>query len=185
MTLSYLLLACRVMLAGVFVVSLVSKVRSRAAYADFGRSVVDWRVVPRRWSAPVVAGVVAGEAGVVLLLALPWTVLVGFVAGGLLLAAFTGAIAVTLRRGPSATCRCFGAGKTRLGTAHVVRNLLLVAVCVTGAVAATMTAGLPSNAPGLGLTLTAAVVGVVFVVHFDEIAALRELWARPTVGGRK
>lgn len=182
---SYLLLACRVMLAGVFVVSLISKVRSRAAYAEFRRSVVEWRVLPRRWSARAAAGVVAGEAGVVLLLALPWTVLVGFVAGALLLAAFTVGMWMTLRRGRSATCRCFGAAKTRLGMAHVVRNLLLVAVCVTGTVAAMVAAGPPPNAPGSVLTMSVAAVGVLFVVRFDDITTLTELWARPTMEGRK
>jgi hypothetical protein len=169
---SYLLLACRVMLAGIFVVSLVSKVRSRTAYAGFRRSVAEWRVVPRHRSAAVAAGAVAGEAGVVLLLVLPWTVPVGFITGAVLLAAFTAGIVVVLRRQRAVTCRCFGASTTKLGATHVVRNLLLFTLCVAGAVSAAVAAGPPPTAPGAALALSVAAIGVLIVVRIDDLVAL-------------
>lgn len=169
---SYLLLACRVMLAAVFVVALFGKVRSRSAYADFRRSVVDWRVLPRRWSVAAAAGTVVGEAGVVLLLALPGTAAIGFAAGALLLAAFTAGIVMALRLGRTATCRCFGASTTTLGAAHVVRNVILVGLCITGAVSTAVAGGSELSWPGSVLALTSAAVGVLFVVRFDDLAAL-------------
>jgi len=168
---TYLFLACRFMLAGIFVVSLISKVRSGRAYADFRRSIDDWKVVPRRWSAPIAAGVVAGEAAVVLLLALPRTAPIGFVAAVLLLTAFTAGISVVLRRRRTVTCQCFGVSTTPVGAAHMVRNLLLLALCVTGALTATAGGARPT-APGAALALSVAAVGVLVVVRFDDLVAL-------------
>lgn len=170
---SYLLLACRVMLAAVFVVALVGKVRNRAAYAEFRQSVVEWRVLPRRWSVAAAAGTVAGEAGVLLLLALPWTAAIGFALGALLLAAFTTGIVLALRLGRTATCRCFGASTTTLNAAHVVRNAILIVLCLAGAVGATVADGAEQLSwPGAILALSAAGIGALFVVRFDDLAAL-------------
>lgn len=168
---SLLALACRVMLVAVFVVSLVSKVRGRAAYADFRRSVAGWQVVPPRLSEAAAAGAVAGEAAVVALLALPWTVPAGFVAAAIVLAAFTSGIVSTLRRGRVTSCRCFGASAARLGPAHVVRNGLLLAVCVAGLAGDALATGSPSVA-GSALAVSAAAIGALFVVRFDDVVAL-------------
>jgi hypothetical protein len=159
------------MLVAVFVVSLVSKVRGRAAYADFRRSLVAWQVFPPRWSQAAAAGVVAGEAAVVGLLALPWTVPVGFAAAAVVLAAFTGGIVWALRRGRVTSCRCFGASTATLGPAHVIRNGLLLLVCAGGVVGGALAAGSPTVG-GAALAVSAAAIGVLFVVRFDDIVAL-------------
>jgi hypothetical protein len=170
---SYLLLACRVMLAAVFVVALVGKIRNRAAYADFRQSIVDWRVLPRRWSVTAAAGTVAAETGVLLLLALPGTAAIGFVAGAALLAAFTIGIALALRLGRTATCRCFGASTTTLSATHVIRNVILIGLCITGTVSAMVVADDSKLSwPGSVLALSSAGIGVLFVVRFDDLAAL-------------
>jgi len=168
---SYLALACRAMLVAVFVVSFVSKVRGRAAYADFRRSVVEWQVLPARWSGPAAAGAVAGEVVVVLLLALLWTAPVGFVAAAIVLAAFTFGIVSAVRRGRVTSCRCFGASTATIGPAHVVRNGLLVVVCAAGVVGEASATGSPSVG-GAALALSAAAIGVLFVVRFDDVVAL-------------
>jgi hypothetical protein len=159
------------MLVAVFVVSLVSKVRGRAAYADFRRSVAAWQVLPLRWSGPAAAGAVAGEAAVVVLLALPWTVPLGFVAAASVLAAFTFGIVSALRRGRVTTCRCFGASTASIGPAHVVRNGLLLAVCAGGVAGEALATGSPSVG-GAALAMSAAAIGVLFVVRFDDVVAL-------------
>jgi hypothetical protein len=169
---NYVLLACRVLLITIFVVALVGKVRGRAAYTEFRRSVIEWRVLPRRWSAVVAAAAVTGEAVVVLLLMLPASVQVGFVAGALLLAAFTTGVIRMLRLGRPARCRCFGASTVTLSGAHVVRNAMLIGLCVTGAVAATGAGGSSLTVPGAVLALSAAAVGVLFVVRFDDLASV-------------
>jgi hypothetical protein len=169
---SYVLLACRVTIVVVFVVAVAGKVRGRAAYADFRRSITEWRVLPRRASAAAAAATVAGEVGVVLLLALPGMATAGFAAGALLLAAFTTGVVLALRRGRTATCRCFGASTTRLGGAHVARNAILIGVCVAGAVSALVADGAPIHWPGAILALVSAGVGALFVVRFDDLVAL-------------
>jgi hypothetical protein len=168
----YVVLACRAVLVGIFVVSLAGKIRGRRAYASFRMSVIEWRVLSRRWSAAAAVGAVAGEAGVVVLLALPWAVWSGFVLAGVMLAAFTVGISLALRRGRTAVCRCFGASTTPLGMTQVVRNLLLLAVCVTGAVGATVSSGPLRNLPGSAVALSAAATAVLFVVRLDDVLAL-------------
>jgi hypothetical protein len=108
---------------------------------------------------------------VVLLLVLPWTVPMGFITGAVLLAAFTAGIVVVLRRRRAVTCRCFGASTTKLGATHVVRNLLLLTLCVAGAISAAVAAG-PPTAPGAALALSVAAIGVLIVARVDDLVAL-------------
>jgi hypothetical protein len=164
-------LTCRAVLIGIFAVSLASKVRGRSAYAKFRESVVRWRVLSRGWSRAAAAGVVVGEAAVVVLLALPWAGVPGFALAGALLAAFTVGISLAMRRGRAAACRCFGAG-ARLRLAHVVRNLVLLGVCVVGAAGATVSSGAPRRLPESAVALSVAAVGVLFVTRFDDLVAL-------------
>jgi hypothetical protein len=170
--LTYVVLACRAVLVGIFVVSLASKIRSRTAYATFRMSVIEWRVLSRRRSAAAAVGAVAGEAGGVLLLALPWTVWSGFVLAGVVLTAFTVGISLALPRGRTALCRCFGASTTPLGMAQVVRNLVLLAVCVTGIVGANVSIGPPRSLAASAVALSAAAAAALFMVRLDDVIAL-------------
>ena len=97
-----------------------------------------------------------------------------------LLLAFAGAIAVVLRRGVQASCRCFGgSGAAPFRPHHIVRNLVLVAVAVTGLVAVLAGPALTWEAVALG-----AVPGVVvalLVTRLDDLVALFS----PTPVGRR
>jgi hypothetical protein len=168
----YVELACRALLVGVFAVSLAGKLRGGGAYADFRRSVVQWRVLSRGWSTAAAAGAAVGEAGVVLFLAPPWPGWLGFALAGALLTAFTAGISLALRRGRAAVCRCFGVSAAPLSAAHVVRNLLLLGVCVIGTVGASGSTGAAPTVPGSAMALLVAAVGVLFVVRFDDVVAL-------------
>ncbi|MEV6522568.1 MauE/DoxX family redox-associated membrane protein [Longispora sp. NPDC051575] len=176
----YLALAARCLLGLVFLASVSTKVTGPAAYGAFVRSVRRMRLFPPALVAPVAAVVVVAEAAIVVLVAVPTvaTALAGFaVAAGLLLA-FAGGIALTVRRGTSTTCRCFGASTVPLGPAHVVRNLLLVAVAVVGGAAV-----LSGGSLRLGESLVAAVAGLVvggLVTVMDDIRGL----FRPTPASR-
>lgn len=165
-------LGCRALLVGVFLISLLSKVRGKRAYADFRRSVVGWRVLSRRRSALAAAIAVAGETATVVLLALPWTRWVGFVSGAGLLAAFTAGIVVVLRRGQLATCRCFGTSSTALNPTHVIRNVGLLVVCAVGAIGVVVSTGPPPDLAGSALALATAAMALLFVVRFDDVVAL-------------
>lgn len=176
----YLVVACQAMLFCVFATSVISKVRSRAAYLDFRQSVAAFRVLPPSWSKMAARATVAGEAGVVFLLALPWTALVGFALATGLLGAFTVAIVLALRGGQTAPCRCFGASAAPLSGSHVVRNLSLLAVSLTGLVGGAVLTGPTRDPAGLTLSLAVAAVAALFVVRFDDVAAL----LRPPAGDR-
>jgi hypothetical protein len=168
----YIMLWCRAAIAGVFLVSVLSKLWGRAALAEFIRWVASLRLVPRRWSRPLAYCAVAAEVGALILLAVPSTVVLGLAHGTVLLAMLTGAIVVTLRRGDRAPCRCFGAGTARLGLPHVIRNLVLIAVCGTGLAVAPFGPGMALHPVGVMITLLGAAVIVLLVLQFDDLVAL-------------
>ncbi|MER7504576.1 MauE/DoxX family redox-associated membrane protein [Nonomuraea pusilla] len=117
-------------------------------------------------AAPVAAAVLAGESAAVALLVLGERA--GFGLAAAMPAAFATAILLALRRGSAATCRCFGVTAAPLSRAQIVRNLLLIAVAVTGWV---MPGGSVELA-GAALALVAAAVLAAVLVLFDDLADL-------------
>ena len=103
----------------------------------------------------------------------------GFAVAAGLLAVFTGAIVLSLRRGNAAPCRCFGASSTPLGPRHVARNAVLVALALLGLVAALVPG--PADLAGLVVAGAAGVVAGVTITAFDDIAALVSGGTPPTV----
>jgi hypothetical protein len=93
-----------------------------------------------------------------------------------LLAAFTTGIAIVLRRGTRAGCRCFGATERPYGPHHLVRNGLLIAAALGGA----LTAGQPTDLPAALIAIAAGVIAALVLVTFDE---LLDLFATPARGG--
>ncbi|MGK5639348.1 MauE/DoxX family redox-associated membrane protein [Streptomyces sp. URMC 126] len=168
----YVVAAARGLLGLVFLVSAVGKVSGRAAFMAFAASVRSLGVVTPRRARPVAGAVVVGEAAVCGLLATParGAAAAGFLVAAGLLAAFTVGIVAAVRRGASTPCRCFGASTTPLGIPHVVRNVLLCAVAVTGACVVPRAAGAE---PGGVLAVGAAgsLAGAV-VTQLDRLLAL-------------
>jgi hypothetical protein len=133
----YLALACRGAVGVVFLVSVFGKLHSRLAFRAFA----SWLAalpVPLARSQPRAAAAViaAAEALIVVLIALQWTGRVGLVLAAVLLAVFTAGTLLAVARGSDAPCRCFGASTLPLGWRHAVRDALLGAAAVAGAVAA-------------------------------------------------
>ncbi|MBE8526059.1 methylamine utilization protein MauE [Amycolatopsis sp. H6(2020)] len=168
---SYLLIACRTLLLGVFLAALAGKVRRRAAYRDFVASLRALGVLPGRLVAVTAAAVTAAEAAIVVLLAVPGTVPAGFLLTAVLLTAFTTGIVVAVRRGTTAPCACFGASVTPLGRVHVVRNLVLLGTAGAGLAVAGAGGG-GGEFAGAALAVAAAVVALVPVLRLDDLAAL-------------
>ncbi|MER7043375.1 MauE/DoxX family redox-associated membrane protein [Streptomyces jumonjinensis] len=173
----YLVFACRILLAGVFLTALAGKVRNKAAFDEFAVSVERLGRLPRRVSRAVAVAVAAGEAAAVALLAAGPTVPAGFALGVLLLLGFTAGIVRALRAGSAAPCRCFGASVTPLGPVHVVRNLVLAAVGGAGGAAALTgpATGWPPHPGGAAVAGVAALVALVLVVRLDDLTALFRL----------
>lgn len=169
----YVLVGCRSLVALVFVVSLVGKLRGGWAYAEFVAAT--GRLAPRRVSpggarrlATVVAAV---EVAIVTLMLAPAATPIGFATATTLLLAFTGAILLALRRGERAPCRCFGSARHALGYPQVVRNLVLLSVCVLGLVGGQLSTTAPDPARAL-LAVVAGAVAATAVVMSDDIVAL-------------
>jgi hypothetical protein len=176
----YLLTTCQVLLAGVFVLALASKVRGRADFGAFTASIRALGLLSGAGSAMAAYALVAAEAVVVLLLLFPSTVIAGLAGAGATLTVMTAGILAALRRGRRGTCRCFGASDTPLGRVHVVRNLFLITGAATGLAAGLATAGTesPAHPAGLALAAVVAAVGILIVVRLDDLVALFTISSR-------
>jgi thiol-disulfide isomerase/thioredoxin len=151
-------LACRLLLAAVFVVSAVSKLRdaagARQAIEDFG--------LPRPLVRPIAAALPIVELGLgVLLVVADPAATLGAVGSLLLLSAFTATIVLNLLRGRQVDCHCFGRlSGGPAGWRTVTRNavlLLLAAVPLRDA------GGMPSL-PAAADDYTAAELGTTAVL---------------------
>jgi Methylamine utilisation protein MauE len=166
---AYLALGCRCLVGIVFAVSAFSKLRSGPAYRAFAAWLAGLPLSSaraRQTAAPVIA---VAEAAIVVLLALPWTVLGGFLTATVALAVFTGGTFLAVRRGAGEPCQCFGTSAAPLGFRHAIRNMLLCVAAVAGA--ATASGGLAHPA-GIALSLAAGAGAAVFVLFLDDIAAV-------------
>ncbi|MET8847600.1 MauE/DoxX family redox-associated membrane protein [Amycolatopsis sp. NPDC004625] len=161
----YLRAAGAALIAVVFAVSSVSKLRD---FRGFARSVPALVPMPARWVTPVALTVVVAEAGSAVLVVVPATAPAGFLLASALLLAFTAAIAASLRRGRPAPCRCFGVSETPAGPRHLARNSVLLCLAVLGALA-------PETLPPLAGAVVACGAGVVvavLVIAMDDIAVV-------------
>ena len=161
----YLRAACATLIGLVFVASAVTKLRD---FGGFARSLPALAPVAPGLVRPLASAVVAAEAVVPVLLAVPPWASYGFALAFGLLTAFTAAIVLALRRGRRARCRCFGASGAPVGPRHLVRNGTLLAVTALGW-AAPPSLAVPA---GLAVAATAGLAGAVLVISFDDVADL-------------
>lgn len=168
----YVAIVCRLLIGVVFAASAATKLIGPSAFNAFVTSVRQMRVVPGNAARPVAYVVVAAEALIVALVAIPLasTAVAGFAIAAGLLAAFAVGITISVRRGERTPCRCFGKSTTPLGPIHVVRNIFLICVTFLGIVGALAAGGVD-----LGGAAVAAVAGAVagaLVVALDDIVDL-------------
>lgn len=169
---SYLSLGCRGVLVGIFLISLVGKVRSRESYLEFvsaTQRLLATGGTRARGLAPLVVG---AEAAVVLALSLPQSGRGGFALAAGLLCCFSVALIRALRRGFDAPCRCFGASTSPVRGYHVARNGLLVVVAAVGLVNAWASNATHYEAAGVALTGLVTVVWVLIIARLDDLVAL-------------
>ncbi|MFC4589316.1 MauE/DoxX family redox-associated membrane protein [Sphaerisporangium corydalis] len=161
----YVRAGCATLIALVFLASAVAKLRD---LPGFRRSLPALAPVGAGLVRPLAMLVVALEAATPILLVTPPATSYGFALACALLIAFSAAIAVALRRGRQAPCRCFGASSTPIGPRHLVRNATLLGI-----------AGLGWLAPerlfppaGGAVAVAAGLFGAILIVSFDDIADL-------------
>lgn len=168
----YLAIACRTAVAIAFLVAVTAKIAGRGSFGEFTRSVAAMRVVPPTTARTVAGASVTAEALVVVLTAIPAraTAVAGCALAALLSVMFSGAIAVSLRHGNRAPCRCFGRSPTPLGTRHLARNAILLLVSAAGAAAA-LGNGVVHPAAAVVAAGTGLFVGLVMAAY-DEVVEL-------------
>jgi hypothetical protein len=166
---AYGALTCGAILAFVFGPSALAKIRT---FDDFAASVRQLRILPALPVRPLAAGVVAAEALVPVLLLIPVTVPVGFCLAAVLLTAFGVATVISMRRGTSMPCPCFGATTTApLGSRHLVRNALLLAACAVG-LAGTVADSSEMAPAGTIVSLAGAGLAALLVIRLDDLIDL-------------
>lgn len=164
-------IACRGMLALVFLASAVAKAGN---FGGFVAAVRQLRLVPGTMPRPVARLVVAAEFGTVGLLLLPAPA-AGFGLAVVLAVLFSVVIEVSVRRGIRVPCPCFGASGDFLNRKQLVRNALLVVVAIVGLLSPAGTVDL------VEIMISVAVAGFLaaVVIRFDDVADL--LMPRPAV----
>jgi Methylamine utilisation protein MauE len=167
---------CCWLVAVVFAISAVGKVRTAPVRLAFRRSLAGMAVLPARAVGTVAAAVPVAEAASVVLIVMPPTAVLGCVLALALLVTFTTGIVIVLRRGTRAGCLCFGTTERPYGPRHLVRNALLAAAALAGAAAS----GHPTDLPGALIAIAAGVLAALVLVTFDEML---DLFARPVRGG--
>ncbi|WSA51820.1 hypothetical protein OIE67_48620 [Nonomuraea fuscirosea] len=176
----YVVVWGRLLVLGIFLVSLAGKVRGRQAFREFLMATGTLLAVERRWARWLGSLAVVAEVGIVVLVAVPGTVAVGFALAAVTLGGFGYALVRAMGRGKGASCRCFGASEKPVGRHHVIRNVVLIGVALVamGATFAGTSGGV--ELPGVVIAAVAAAVCVLVVVRLDDIAEL----FRPAPVGR-
>jgi hypothetical protein len=167
-------IALRTMLAVVFGVAFISKIRSRAAFTEFAGSLGDIGWLRAPWRAAAAAAIPVLEAAVVALLAVPRAVPAGLAATAVLLCAFTAVTGLEAARGRRVRCRCFGSGTPGTGPepkAQIARNIVLLAAAAAGLALEPASHG-GSGAGQLVAALGLALLAAVALVRWDDLAYL-------------
>ncbi len=129
-TMTYLLLACQLILAIVLLLAATGKALS----SDHFLAAIRLSLVPAALVIPIAVLVPAAEASLALALVVsPVTVLPLILLAILaLLVGFTGWMLWMQARGMHLSCGCFGTGDAKIGRTTILRNVLLIAICLAG-----------------------------------------------------
>lgn len=168
----YVAIGCRAALVTVFLIAVAGKVAGRGSFREFVGSVARLRVVRPRAATAAAVVTVSAEALVIVLAASPPRPadLAGCALAGLLAVMFSCAIAVSLRHGNRAPCRCFGRSTTPLGGRHLARNAVLLTVSAAGA--ATSAVGGAAHLAGVVVAAGGGLFAGLAIAACDEIAEL-------------
>jgi hypothetical protein len=181
----YLVLFCRLVVAGVFALSVAGKLSGIASFeAVIGEIVRVRRAArPLAWATVSAEGIVVLTAVIGVPMALP-----GFVLAILLLAAFSAVLGLLMVRRPGMSCNCFGQGSQPVSGYEIARNAVLLGVAVTGSIplgsdASASWPWIPAEAAGVLLTGLVAATMVTLLLHLRDIVALLRPLRSPVPGG--
>ncbi|MEV6560500.1 MauE/DoxX family redox-associated membrane protein [Nocardia sp. NPDC051756] len=168
----YVVLSCRYLLAGVFLVALVGKLRSRATYLEFVAATGALLGVGDRAARRAALSTVAAEVIIVCALIAEPAARVGLGLAALLLGCFTVALLSALRRGSTTPCRCFGASTTPIRVEHVLRSATLGVLALAGLLV-DLTLATHHYAPaGVAVSVPAVAAGILLSTRLDDVVDL-------------
>ena len=162
-------IACRCLFGTVFAFSVVSKVRSRAAWNSLRAWLAAMPFRPLRLKGMPLALITAETAVVALVAAAP---LAGLILGAVLALTLTVGLYLVVRSDSREPCHCFGVSSEPLSGQQVIRNGVLLALATAGSVCAAATAG---HRPGLAESVLAAIAGLaaaLLIVFSADLSAL-------------
>ncbi|GLH98692.1 MauE/DoxX family redox-associated membrane protein [Phytohabitans aurantiacus] len=171
---TYVTLALRLALAGVFLVSGLAKARALDETVAMV-AVLRKRLWPagRRLDRPASWLLVTVEAGTgaALLAGRPLAV-PALLAATALLVGFAALALAAARSKLNLTCACFGRPSARLGWRHVWRNLALLGIAVSALAGALAPMAAPSDVAGYAVAASAALVVTLLCAFYDDIVDL-------------
>jgi hypothetical protein len=169
---TYAALTCRGLVGLVFAVAAFAKIRSPRAYREFA----SWLAalpLPLAGTSALPAVLLAAEAAIVVLAAVPALAPAGLALAAACLAVMIAGTIVIINRGVPVACRCFGSSRSPMGARHLARDGILLVIAVTGTATGVLGAGRdPARPAGTVLSLTAALVGATLLVFLDDLVAL-------------
>jgi hypothetical protein len=179
-------LAVLILGAAVFTASAAGKLRGRATYRDYHAGLRATRLLPPgRPLAVTAVTLVLAEAVAAASLTLAAIWLAARLAGAFplagaalavaaaLSAVLAAGVAVVIRRGIQAPCRCFGGSPARpLGVVHLTRNLCLLAVLAAALIASLMAPSGRLGPAGVALAVVAGLVAGLVLIRWDDLASL-------------
>lgn len=164
---SYLVEASRFLIALIFALSFVGKVTD---VTSFEATIASFKMLSTKQVMLAAKAFLTAELAVVALLLLGGPLLsAGFALALLLLALFVVVLSTMLLRHLQVSCNCFGQNARMVSVYDVIRNILLIAVCLVGLLMAPAPPPTYQVADALLLGLMVASLGVV-LVNFSDVA---------------
>ena len=157
-------------IAGVLIVSLLSKLRSATAFRRFRDGLGELGIPARLGTTAAVAAVV-GESVTLGLVVIPATAAIGLFAAGSIFVIFAVVLWRAVARGTAATCHCFGVTNDNVSPRHVARTSALAVLAYAAGVldAAAQPSYLSSDPPTAIVAVAVSGVALAAVVYLDEL----------------
>lgn len=168
----YVVLSCRYLLGGVFLVALVGKLRSRAAYSEFVAATGALLGVGDRTARWAALSTVVAEVVIVCALIAEPVARVGLGLAALLLGCFSVALMRALRRGSTTSCRCFGASTTPIRIEHALRSAALGILACCGLLIDLTLETHRYEPAGVAVSVPAVAAGILLTTRLDDVVDL-------------
>lgn len=163
----YYLVGARSLIVTVFAVAVFTKLRSATRFTHFRTTVRNLTMLSDTAAIRAAAIVLTCEATVAILLLLPFY-RIGFALAAALLTLFTAVVFRAVRGGVFGECGCFGGRSALLSYPLIVRNVLLMAFAVPGAL---LSSASPSSPDPLrtGLALVTGFLAAWMLIRYYDV----------------